>query len=91
MSIRIAAVGDFQPDNVTHQATTGAYAHAAAALGLDAELIWVPTDTVSADASARLAGFDGILAAPASPYASMDGALAAIRHARERGVPFTGT
>jgi len=36
-------------------------------------------------------GYGGIVAAPGSPYASMEGVLAAIRHARERGVPFTGT
>jgi CTP synthase (UTP-ammonia lyase) len=29
--------------------------------------------------------------APASPYRSMDGALRAIRYARERGVPLVGT
>jgi len=34
---------------------------------------------------------DGIWIAPASPYRSMDGALTAIRYARERGVPLVAT
>ena len=39
----------------------------------------------------RLDGFDGIWIVPGSPYASEDGALAAVRVARERGIPFLGT
>jgi YD repeat-containing protein len=39
----------------------------------------------------RLSRFDGLWIAPASPYRSMDGALTAIRYARERGVPLVGT
>jgi CTP synthase (UTP-ammonia lyase) len=40
---------------------------------------------------AQLAGFAGVWCVPASPYASADGALAAIRFARESGRPFLGT
>ncbi len=39
----------------------------------------------------RLAAYDGLWIAPASPYRSMEGALGAIRYARERGVPLVGT
>ena len=52
---------------------------------------WVPTDAVGDDAAARLARYAGLWIAPASPYRSMDGALRAIRYARERGVPLVGT
>ena len=38
-----------------------------------------------------LRGFHGIWCVPGSPYASMDGALNAIRFARENKVPFLGT
>jgi len=82
MSPRVAVVGDFQPGNVTHRMTDDALAHAGLAS------TWVPTDGVDAGALAR---FDGLWIAPASPYRSMEGALAAIRHARERGVPLVGT
>lgn len=82
---RIGIVGDFKPQNRTHLATNDALAH----LGLGFE--WVPTDEVGDDPKARLAAYAGVWIAPASPYRSMEGALAAIRYARERGVPLVGT
>lgn len=81
---RIAVVGDFDPSNRTHQFTNAALEH----VGL--EFAWVATDS-SGDWEARLTAYDGVWIAPASPYRSMDGALAAVRYARERGVPLVGT
>ena len=83
--VRIGIVGDFNPRNRTHLATNDCLAH----MGLGFE--WVPTDTVGDDPKARLAAYAGVWIAPASPYRSMEGALAAIRYARERGVPLVGT
>ena len=85
----IAVVGDFNPKNPTHLFTNGALGH----VGLPFE--WVPTDSIG-DAGGeapgtRLARYDGLWIAPASPYRSMEGALEAIRYARERGVPLFGT
>jgi len=81
----IAVVGDFNPKNPTHLFTNHALDHA----GLEFE--WVPTSSIDDDPSAQLSAYRGILIAPASPYRNMDGALAAIRYARERGVPLVGT
>ena len=83
-SLLIGVVGDFDPANRTHQLTNEALGH----LGLRFE--WLPTDAVG-DWNERLGAYDGVWIAPASPYRSMDGALAAIRSARERGVPLVGT
>jgi CTP synthase (UTP-ammonia lyase) len=80
----IGVVGDFDPANRTHQFTSEALEH----VGLRFE--WVPTDAAG-DWDERLAAYDGIWIAPASPYRSMDGALAAVRYARQRGVPLVGT
>jgi len=85
VSALIGIVGDFNPTNPTHRFTNQALDH----VGLRFE--WVPTDTVGDEAEKRLALFDGLWIAPASPYRSMDGALSAIRYARERGVPLVGT
>ena len=85
MTGRIAVVGDFDPGNPTHLLTNAALDH----VGLAFE--WVATDTVENPAGARLGAFDGLWIGPGSPYRSMSGALAAIRHARERGVPMVGT
>jgi CTP synthase (UTP-ammonia lyase) len=38
-----------------------------------------------------LSGFDAIWVTPGSPYPSATGAIAAVRAARERGIPFLGT
>ena len=84
-SPRVGIVGDFNAANTTHQVTN----QACADVGLAFE--WVPTDAIDGDAAVRLAGFDGVWIAPASPYRRMDGALSAIRYARERGVPLVGT
>jgi CTP synthase (UTP-ammonia lyase) len=83
---RVGIVGDFNPDNHTHQATNAGLAHA----GVRFE--WVPTPEVRPERPEdRLGHYDGIFVAPSSPYWSMEGALAAIRLARERGVPLVGT
>ena len=48
-----------------------------------------PTEEIVA--ATRVSGFSGLWCVPASPYRSMEGALLAIRYARESGVPFLGT
>ena len=87
--IRIALVGDYDPSVPAHQAIPMALDRAASETGLDAQAIWMPTTDVRDGAS--LQAFDGIWCVPASPYRDMDGALTAIRFARERQVPFLGT
>jgi CTP synthase (UTP-ammonia lyase) len=52
---------------------------------------WLPTATLEQLSVQQLSGFDALWCVPASPYASMDGALKAIQFAREKGVPFLGT
>jgi len=81
----IAVVGDFNPKNPTHQFTNSALDH----VRLPFE--WVPTESIDGDPSTQLSAYRGLLIAPASPYRSMEGALSAIRYARERGVPLVGT
>jgi CTP synthase (UTP-ammonia lyase) len=55
----------------------------------DACLVRLPTEEIVA--ATRVACFSGLWCVPGSPYRSMEGALLAIRHARESGVPFLGT
>jgi CTP synthase (UTP-ammonia lyase) len=81
----VAIIGDYNPRNRTHVATSDALEH----LGLRFD--WVATDQVGPDPRARLAEYAGTFIAPASPYRDMDGALGAVRDARERGVPLVGT
>ena len=83
-SARTAVIGDFNPANKTHLLTNAALEH----LGLAIE--WIATDAVGAP-EMTLAAYDGLFISPGSPYVSLDGALEAIRYARERGVPLVGT
>jgi len=53
--------------------------------------LWLGTETLARDGLGKLADCDGLWCVPASPYASMGGALSAIRYARENSVPFLGT
>jgi len=88
----VAVVGDYRPDNRTHVATTNGLRHAARVVGAALDLQWVPTSRVKPDDPADvLDEFDGIFMAPGSPYASFEGALAAIRFAREHGRAFAAT
>ncbi|MFN8586484.1 MAG: CTP synthase [Candidatus Eisenbacteria bacterium] len=90
MSVRIALVGDFDPAVTAHRAIPRALELACkAAARADVTWEWVPTDAIRAPE--RMAGSAGVWCVPASPYRSTDGALAAIRVARENGLPFLGT
>jgi CTP synthase (UTP-ammonia lyase) len=87
--IRIGLIGDYDPSVTAHQAIPRALALASAADPISVTPEWVPTGEITADAS--VAVFDALWCVPASPYRSADGALRAIRFAREQGRPFLGT
>ena len=88
----VAVVGDYKPENRTHVATTNGLRHAARVVGAALDLVWVPTARIKADDPAdTLDEFDAIFMAPGSPYANFEGALAAIRFAREGGRALAAT
>lgn len=89
--IRIAIVGDHDASRPTHRATNEALRHAASALSARIEASWLPTSSLGELEAAELARFAGFFVAPGSPYRSLDGALRAIRRARETGRPLLGT
>jgi CTP synthase (UTP-ammonia lyase) len=82
--VAIALVGERNPGNMTHEPTERAFAQ------LSVETTWVDTALI-ADDPAVLSEYDGVMLPPAMPYANEDGALAAIRFAREQDVPLLGT
>lgn len=89
--ISLALIGEYTPGFVPHARTGAALDHLRAALGVRVGARWISTTELVADAAGTLASFDGIWVAPGSPYKAMDGALNAIRHGRETGVPVLGT
>ncbi|WP_285433790.1 CTP synthase [Pseudomonas sp. fls2-241-R2A-110] len=88
-AIRIALIGDYDPQITAHQAIPVALGMVAEQLNLDVQFEWMATDHLNTDAP--LEAFDGVWCVPGSPYRDMDGALRAIRFAREQRRPFLGT
>jgi CTP synthase (UTP-ammonia lyase) len=90
--LQVGIIGDFDPQRLSHIATVDALRHAARALAVSVDVSWVATSTLDGtDPEAILGRYDALWCAPGSPYESMEGALAAIRYAREGEVPFLGT
>jgi CTP synthase (UTP-ammonia lyase) len=88
----IGIIGDWDPARSSHVATNDALGHAAEALAVPLQVSWLPTPALDRPGSTvLLEACDALWCAPGSPYESMEGALAAIRFARERGWPFIGT
>lgn len=85
----IALVGDYDSSVTAHQAIPKALDLASAKLNASVQWTWLDTDKINSQDA--LASFDAIWCVPASPYKNMDGALCAIRHARENKLPFLGT
>jgi CTP synthase (UTP-ammonia lyase) len=86
----IALVGDYDPQVTAHAAIPRALEIARRELGVRLDWRWIGTEEIT-DTCKILDGHAGVWVVPASPYKNMDGALAAIRYARENRVPFLGT
>ena len=91
-TIRIGIIGDFNPNFRPHLATNKALEHAAERMSANIKIGWLPTQfLLDLESQKALKEFDGLWASPGSPYKSMEGALRAIRFAREQNRPFLGT
>lgn len=87
--IRIGIIGDYD-GRPSHLATEEALKHAAKKLEIDMEYKWLPTAWFDSHEH-ELQYYDGLWCAPGSPYKSMNGAINAIKFARESNCPFIGT
>jgi CTP synthase (UTP-ammonia lyase) len=86
---RLALVGNRSPNVHAHARIPRLLDALRQRDGLLLDPYWIPTQDVDTDGG--LDGFDGIWLVPGSPYQSEAGALAAVRTARERAIPFLGT
>lgn len=89
--LQLGIIGDYDPNSRTHPRTNEALEHAAAHLGRAISINWIATEQITSRGTSMLESCAGIVCSPGSPYRSMEGALAGIRFARERGYPFAGT
>ncbi|MFJ9850450.1 hypothetical protein [Streptomyces sp. NPDC101150] len=84
---RIALVGDRSDAVRSHTRIPGLLEALRVRDGLDLDAYWIATQ----DADQGMYGFDAVWVLPGSPYRSEAKVLAAIRAARESGIPFLGT
>lgn len=87
----IGLIGDFDPVVVAHSAIPVALRLASEDLGEPISFAWLPTKDLRKVSEASLHKYAGFWCVPGSPYQDMDGALRAIRFARENQKPFLGT
>ncbi len=88
MVTTIGLLGDRDDTVTAHRAIPIALGLAARATACEVDHEWIDSDAVAARGLDDLAG---LWCVPASPYRDMDAVLAAIRRARETGLPFLGT
>lgn len=90
--VKVGVIGDYNPEFHTHPAIAKALSHSAGKLGIAVDVEWVPTLGLQHPGGEKaLERFDGLIAAPGSPYRSFDGMLRGIEFARTRNWPFTAT
>lgn len=87
---RLVIVGDYDPAIFTHRAIDDALAHVRELREHALDWSWLSTLALESNAPEQLSAVDAIWLAPGSPYESLDGALAAVRFARETNLPFLG-
>lgn len=91
-TVQIGIFGEYDPASPTLPSVEKSIAHAASSLKLEVEARWLPTDSLlDPKLDQKLETFDGLWAAPGSPYKSLDGMLRGIEFARRRDWPFLGT
>lgn len=87
--VRLALVGDHNPDAVAHRAIPTAIQLTASYLGVDIQSQWLPSETLTE--VSLLQDYDAIWVVPGGPYRNDAGVYMTIRYAREQNVPFLGS
>lgn len=89
--IQILLIGDRSDSVLAHTAIPKAIELAARSLRANVDPHWLPTAAIKSSADIASQKPHALWCVPGSPYASMEGALTAIRFAREQKIPFLGT
>ncbi len=89
--IQIGLIGEFDPGVEAHIAIPLALKLASNDLASPFEATWLTTSQLEQVPSQTLAGYQALWFVPNTPYASMDGALQALKYAREHHIPTLGT
>ncbi|HVL80057.1 MAG TPA: CTP synthase [Actinomycetota bacterium] len=88
-SVRIALVGKYVDLPDAYLSVTEALRHGGIHHRLDVQIEWIASDNMLDDGE-KLAGCDGILVPGGFGVRGIEGKIEAVRHAREKGIPFLG-
>jgi len=89
--MKIGLIGDYNPEVTAHIAIPKALQLSSERLNYPVEYLWLNTELINKKYFNELNSFNGLWAVPSTPYKDMEGALAAIKFARENNIPFLGT
>ncbi|MDP9405254.1 MAG: CTP synthase [Actinomycetota bacterium] len=91
-TVRIALVGKYVSLPDAYLSVVEALTHAGIAHGVDVELRWISADDLQTPGAAErtLAGTHGVLVPGGFGIRGIEGKINAVRHARERYVPYLG-
>lgn len=91
MTKRIGIIGDFH-NSIPQSTIADSIEHSNRLLGFDTTFEWIETERLDTDNyESLLLELNGIWSAPGSPFKSLNGAINAIRFAREKMIPHLGT
>jgi len=88
MDKKIALIGEYNRDLLSHQATNAAIEHSNKKIGTNVATQWISTNDISIT---LLKEYAGIWITPGTVYKNIDKTLMAIKYAREHNVPCLGT
>ena len=89
--VEIALVGKYVELQDAYKSIREAFVHAGAANDCKVSVRLVHSEKVTPESvETLLAGVDGILVAPGFGERGLEGKICAVRHAREKGIPFLG-
>ena len=91
LEVNIALVGKYVELQDAYKSIQESFIHAGAANRCKVNVISIQADYLTPEnVPQRLAGMDGILVAPGFGSRGLEGKIAAVRYARENGIPFFG-
>ena len=89
--IRIGLIGELNQETKAHVAIPQALELAGHELAYQFEAEWLATPPLEQETEQKLAAYQALWFVPNTPYASMEGALRALRYTREHHIPTLGT
>lgn len=90
-TVSIGLVGKYIELKDSYKSIVEALIHAGAANEVNVNLKWIHSEDLTEDnVASTLEGLSGVLVAPGFGERGIEGKIVAVRHVRERGIPFLG-